>query len=142
MTDSGLKACLPMRMLVVDDDDLMAGMVAEHFREIGFEVAVVRNGQEALAAMDADLPDVVLCDRRMPVLSGAGLLETVRARDAAWQRVAFVFLTGLSDHRDRMSMLPLSPDGYICKPIDFPRAERELAVAIEHARHRFAALQS
>lgn len=142
MTDSGLTACLPMRMLVVDDDDLMAEMVAEHFRTVGFEVAVVRDGQQALEAMEAALPDVVLCDRRMPVLSGAGLLETVRGRDAAWQRVTFVFMTGLSDHRDRMAMLRLSPDGYICKPIDFPRAERELVVAIAHARERSAALQS
>jgi DNA-binding response OmpR family regulator len=130
-----------MNMLVVDDDDMMAELVALHFSEAGYSIKVAGSGEAALAMMEASLPDVVLCDRRMPGMSGADLLEMVRSRDAAWQRVAFVFLTGLSDHRDRMSMLPLNPDGYLCKPLDFKRARVDVAAAIEHARARSAALQ-
>ena len=131
-----------MRMLVVDDDDMMAELVVEHFRAAGYEVKSFGSGEQALAAMEEDLPDVVLCDRRMPGMSGADLLETVRARDAAWQRMAFVFMTGLSDHRDRMSMLPLNPDGYLCKPIDFKAARIDVVTAIDHAKARSTAVQS
>lgn len=139
MADTGLQACLPMRMLIVDDDELIVAVVTDHYRGLGFEVETAPDGAAALRMMEQRLPDIVLCDRRMPGVSGADLLETMRSRSAAWQRVVFVFMTALSDHRDRFSMLPLHPDGYVCKPIDFEHADRELQQAIGHARARLAA---
>lgn len=137
--DSNTRNERPMTMLVVDDDDMMSELVGIHFSGAGYEVRIAPSGEDALARMEESLPDVVLCDRRMPGLSGADLLKAVRARDDSWQRVAFVFMTGLSDHRDRMAMLPLKPDGYICKPMDFKAALVDIAAAIAHAKERCAA---
>jgi len=134
MAENPIVRVLPLRLLIVDDDPFLIALLADHYRELGVDVEVAADGKAALDAMEKRRPDMVLCDRRMPALSGAELLQEVRARDASWQRVAFVFLTGLTDHRDRFAMLELNPDGYLGKPIDFERADRELAAILENKR--------
>ena len=139
MTDNPLTAFAPLRILVVDDDLFVSELTADHYRESGFTVEIAHDGKEALAAMEQCLPDLVLCDRRMPEMSGSELLEIVRSKDGDWKNIAFVFVTGLTDHRDRFAMLDLHPDGYICKPIDFAQADAELARIIARRREPPAA---
>lgn len=125
--DMPLKAFAPLRILIVEDDPLLADMAGDHYRAQGHDVETALNGRDALAAMEHARPDIVICDRRMPEMSGAELLETVRARGADWAKVIFAFATGLTDRRDRYAMLPLAPDAYFGKPLDFAQADRELA---------------
>jgi DNA-binding response OmpR family regulator len=127
MADNPLAAFAPLRILVVDDDPFVSELTADHYRDAGLTVEIARDGREALAAMERCLPDLVLCDRRMPEMSGSELLEVVRSREGEWKNVAFVFVTGLTDHRDRFAMLDLHPDGYICKPLDYDKADADLA---------------
>lgn len=134
MSENPLARFAPLHILVVDDDAFLAELAADHYREIGCRVELASDGKQALAMMEKEKPDLVLCDRRMPELSGAGLLETIRARDAEWQKIAFVFVTGLTDHRDRFAMLELRPDGYLCKPIDFAKEDAELARILDRKR--------
>ena len=117
----------PLSLLIVDDDPLMSELVCDHYRDLGHRVRHAANGREALAALEAERPDIILCDRRMPEMSGAQLLENLRARGKDWNALVFVFVTGLSDRRDRYAMLPLDPDDYFCKPIDFAAADARLA---------------
>jgi DNA-binding response OmpR family regulator len=70
----------------------------------------------------------------MPEMSGAELLAAVRGQGEKWAQVVFVFVTGLSDRRDRYAMLPLKPDDYFCKPIDFVEADRKLAAILQKRR--------
>jgi DNA-binding response OmpR family regulator len=139
MADNPLAPFAPLRILVVDDDSFVSELTADHYRESGFTVQIARDGKEALLAMESCLPDLVLCDRRMPEMSGSELLEIVRSREGAWKNVAFVFVTGLTDHRDRFAMLDLHPDGYICKPIDYDKADAELARIVARRRESPAA---
>lgn len=129
-----LRALAPLRVLIVDDDDFVRTVNFEHYRALGFEVEAAASGAEALRLMEARLPDLVLCDRRMPDLSGAEVLEEIRRRDSAWQRPAFVFVTALTDRRDRYAMMPLRPDGYVGKPIDFDKEDALLARILQARR--------
>lgn len=131
MSDSPLARFAPLHVLIVEDDLFMSELSADHYRGLGFTVDLAPDGKQALATMENRRPDIVLCDRRMPEMSGAALLEIVRGRDAEWQKIVFVFVTGLVDHRDRFAMLDLHPDGYLCKPIDFAVADAELAKILE-----------
>ena len=137
--ENPLKAFAPLRILVVDDDALIASVVVDHYRELGFDVAVASDGADALAQMEAQLPDLVLCDRKMPNMSGPELLENIRGRGPEWQQMAFVFVTALNDRRDRYAMMPLHPDGYLCKPIDFAKEDRLLAAILRTKRQAPAA---
>ena len=134
MTQNPLAQLAPLHVLIVDDDPFMAELSADHYQELGLSVEIAADGRQALALMDLRRPDLVLCDRRMPEMSGADLLTIIRARDPEWQKIVFVFVTGLVDHRDRFAMMNLHPDGYLCKPIDFADADLELARIIQRKR--------
>lgn len=134
MSNNSLADFAPLNVLIVDDDPFLAELSADHYRALGFSVEVAADGKQALAMMDVRRPDLVLCDRRMPELSGSELLEVIRSRDAEWQKIVFVFVTGLTDHRDRFAMLDLHPDGYLCKPINFERDDAELARFLNRRR--------
>ena len=131
MEDSPLRKFAPLHMLIVEDDSILADIAGDHYRDdIGFSVDQAGDGKQALQLMDIRRPDIVLCDRLMPEMSGSELLETVRARGPEWQQMVFVFVTGLNDRRDRYAMMPLSPDAYFCKPIDFNQADVKLAAIL------------
>lgn len=129
-----LGAFAPLRILVVDDDPLIAQIAVDHYQALELEVDSAQNGVEALAKMEAQLPDLVLCDRKMPEMSGAELLEAIRGRGPEWQRMVFIFVTALVDRRDHYAMMPLHPDGYICKPIDFAKEDWLLASILKRKR--------
>jgi DNA-binding response OmpR family regulator len=129
-----LQEFAPLRILVIEDDPLVSGLVVEHYQALGFDVDTAQNGAAALERMERQLPDLVLCDRKMPVMSGAELLEIIRLRGPEWQQMVFVFVTALDDRRDRYAMLPLRPDAYICKPIDFAREDAMLAALLGKKR--------
>ena len=124
---AALQAFGPQHMLIVDDDPMMQEILGEHFQSLGYRVDFAAEGATALATMEKQLPDIVLCDRVMPEVSGSKLLTEIRSRGDAWRNVIFVFVTALTDRRDRYAMLPLEPDGYINKPVDLARADQLLA---------------
>lgn len=134
MDEHPLSAFTPLRILIVDDDPFLAELACDHYRSHGHAVEHAADGAQALRLMEQQRPDIVLCDRRMPEMSGAELLEAVRARGEEWAQVVFVFVTGLNDRRDRYAMLPLKPDDYFCKPVDFAEADRKLAAILRSRR--------
>lgn len=134
MDEHPLHAFAPLRILIVDDDAFLAELSCDHYRSHGHVAERAADGAQALQLMERQRPDIVLCDRRMPGMSGAELLEVVRARGEEWAQVVFVFVTGLNDRRDRYAMLTLKPDDYFCKPVDFDEADRKLAAILRARR--------
>lgn len=134
MTDATLKSFAPLHMLVVDDDAMAREVLTDHYKQYGFTVDAAADGAAALAAIEARKPDLILCDRVMPTMSGAELLDVVRKRGAEWQDILFVFITALTDRRDRYAMMPLHPDAYLNKPIMFNEADRTLAELLQKKR--------
>ena len=84
------------KILNVDDDEDARESLTTFLRAAGHTVTCVPNGREALAALLADLPDVVLLDLLMPEIDGPSFLEVVRSY-LRIQSLPVVVLTGLSD---------------------------------------------
>lgn len=85
-----------MRILIVDDSKAMRMIVTRTLRQAGFadhEFSEATNGAEALAAIDAAAPDLVLSDWNMPEMSG---IELLRALRASGNPVTFGFVTSES----------------------------------------------
>lgn len=69
-----------IKVLVVDDENMVAQMYRDWLDDAGFQVEVANGGEEALRKIDEEV-DVVVLDRRMPLLSGDEVLESIRSDD-------------------------------------------------------------
>ncbi len=69
-----------IKVLVVDDESMVAQMYRDWLEDAGFQVEVANGGEEALRQIDEEV-DVVILDRRMPMLSGDEVLEAIRSQD-------------------------------------------------------------
>jgi DNA-binding NarL/FixJ family response regulator len=107
------------KILCIDDDRAVAEMVAEDLASRGFEVTVAYDGHEGLVAILKTMPDLVLCDVNMPVMSGLELLERLNGLAPRLGRIPFVFLTALCDRDSELRARRLGADDYVTKPIDF-----------------------
>lgn len=89
------------KILLVDDDDLLRGIYANKFREEGFEVTTVSNGQEAWRILErGDVPDLVFTGIIMPVMGGFELIVKMKAvPELATVPIAISSHRGLSEDR-------------------------------------------
>lgn len=104
------------QILLVDDEPMLANGLARMLRRHGFEAEVAVNGKEALERLAARDFDLVLCDVRMPVLDGPGMLRGLREEGRAAPPV--VMLTGYGDLADH-DLLSAGACEVCGKPIEF-----------------------
>ena len=107
------------KILCIEDDRETAALIAEELLDRGYEVTVAHDGREGLAAILRTMPDLVLSDISMPVMSGFELLERLIALAPRFSKMPFVFLTALTDRDNELRGRQLGADDYVTKPIDF-----------------------
>src|SRR6202035_2932497 len=109
----------PTKILCIEDDRETAALIAEELAERGYDVHVAHDGREGFAAILKFMPDLVLSDISMPVMSGFELLERLTALAPRFGNMPFVFLTALTDRDNELKGRQLGADDYVTKPIDF-----------------------
>jgi DNA-binding response OmpR family regulator len=107
------------KILCIEDDRETAALIAEEMVDRGYDVTVAHDGREGLSAILKTMPDLVLCDISMPVISGFELLERLTALAPRFSKMPFVFLTALTDRDNELKGRQLGADDYVTKPIDF-----------------------
>lgn len=105
-----------MRVLVVEDERLLADAVVEWLRREAFAVDVVYDGAAALERLTVNDYDVVVLDRDLPLVHGDEVCRTV-ADSPATARV--LMLTAAGEVRDRVAGLAIGADDYLPKPFAF-----------------------
>lgn len=113
------------RLLVVDDEAKLLRAVAVTLREEGYEVATARSGAEALVAVNASVPHLIISDIRMPGMDGYQLARALRASPRT-ELIPVIFLTAKGERKDRLAGIRAGVDAYLTKPFD---PEELLAVA-------------
>src|SRR5216684_3767406 len=101
------------RILCIEDDRETASLIAEELAERGYDVHVAHDGREGFAAILKLLPDLVLSDISMPVMSGFELLERLTALVPRFRNMPFVFLTALTDRDNELKGRQLGADDYV-----------------------------
>ena len=101
------------RVLVVDDEAMLADLLAQALRHEGWETATAKDGLDALAKATSFHPDVVILDVQMPRMDGLETLERLRARDP---ELPVLFLTARDAVADRVQGLRAGADDYVTKP--------------------------
>ena len=107
------------KILCIEDDRETAALIAEELVERGFEISIAHDGRAGLAAILKNMPDLVLSDISMPVMSGFELLERLTALEPRFAKMPFIFLTALTDRDNELKGRHLGADDYVTKPIDF-----------------------
>jgi DNA-binding response OmpR family regulator len=112
-----------MRILVVEDEPVLADAVADGLRADAHAVDVVNDGASALERLGVHDYDVVVLDRDLPVVHGDDVCRTLVADGAS---VRVLMLTAAADLDDRVTGLTLGADDYLTKPFAF----RELSARV------------
>jgi DNA-binding NarL/FixJ family response regulator len=115
----GPRAKQSQRILCIEDDRETAGLLQEALVDLGYLVEIAHSGAEGMRVIDADRPDLVLCDLNMPGMSGFEVLERVAAHRPGLHNMPFLFLTALTDRESELRGRRLGADDYVGKPIDF-----------------------
>jgi two-component system response regulator BaeR len=100
------------RILVVEDDPVLATLLRETLEDEGFAIDVLDEGQGVAAWVRAYQPAAVLLDLVLPGKDGFAICREIRA----FSTVPLIMVTGRVDEIDRLSGLDLGADDYICKP--------------------------
>jgi DNA-binding response OmpR family regulator len=105
-----------MRVLVVEDHEVLATAIAAGLRREGMAVDLALDGRDALDRLSGTRYDVVVLDRDLPGVHGDEVCRTIVAGDSG-SRV--LMLTAASTVRDKVDGLGLGADDYLAKPFDF-----------------------
>ncbi len=116
-------------ILVIEDEESLRELLQDELTSLGFRIITARNGVDGLEKLQDAEPDLIICDRAMPAMTGYELLERIRGIYPQYRDLPFIFLTALTDQRDRLAVRDLKPTAYLEKPLDF----NELVQAIEKA---------
>ncbi|WP_156302734.1 GGDEF domain-containing response regulator, partial [Methylogaea oryzae] len=124
-----------MNILLADDSRATATPTIHFLTTQGYRVTHVLNGQEALAAYQADRPDLVLMDVVMPIMDGIEATRRIKGLGGArW--VPLMLMTGLSQQDEIVAGLDAGADDYLIKPISF-----QVLSARMRSMHRIATMQ-
>ena len=115
------------KVLVVDDEPQIRRALSLNLGARAFEVIEATTGEDALAAVRTEAPDVLLLDLGLPDLDGLTVLGQLRE----WSDVAVIVLTARDDEASRLQAFELGADDYVTKPFDMTDlVERISAVVV------------
>jgi DNA-binding response OmpR family regulator len=125
------------RVLVVDDDLTIAGVVGDYLQDAGLETRHAADGQSALSLAREWAPDIVVLDLMLPGIDGLEVCQRLRAEREGQPPVPVIMLTALGEESDRVAGLETGADDYVTKPF----SPRELTLRIQAVLRRAAAPQ-
>jgi len=115
-------------VLVVDDEPPIVDLLTYNLKRSGYQVAVARDGEEALAVARRERPDLIILDLMLPRLDGLEVCRAIRRE----RDVPIIMLTARESEIDRVVGLELGADDYVVKPFSV----RELMVRVKNVLRR------
>ncbi len=103
-------------ILVIEDDSSLRDTLSIHLRSAGYTVRVAADATEAIRAILAGVPDLILSDVTLPYMDGFELLDVLR-RDETTRSTPVILLTGLVDDDNYVRGIRLGATAYLTKPV-------------------------
>jgi DNA-binding response OmpR family regulator len=120
---TGAGSGVPLRALVVDDEEHLARLVADYLTREGFAAQVALDGEHALEFARAGHPDVVILDLMLPGIDGVEVCRELRTFTDAY----VIMLTARAEEVDKLIGLAVGADDYLTKPF----SPRELVARVK-----------
>ena len=121
------------RILVVEDDQDIAGLVAHHLERAGYITEILNAGTDVVPRVSREPPDLVVLDLMLPELSGLEVCRTIRATPSIAD-VPIIMLTAKSEETDRLIGLELGADDYVTKPFSPKELVARVGAVLRRAR--------
>lgn len=103
----------PIRVLIAEDEELLAGMLEDALNFAGYDVQVAPTGSKAMETVDEQRPNVILLDVNLPDFSGFAIAERLRNRSLT---IPIIFLTARDTPKDVRDGFLAGGDDYLTKP--------------------------
>jgi two-component system phosphate regulon response regulator PhoB len=103
------------RVLIIEDERALIEVLSYNFEREGYEVIVATDGQEGLRKAQTQLPDIIILDLMLPVLSGLDVCREIRAGERT-KHIPIVMLTAKAEETDQVVGFSLGADDYVTKP--------------------------
>ncbi|MCH7698524.1 MAG: response regulator transcription factor, partial [Chloroflexi bacterium] len=116
------------RVLVVEDEPMVAEVVERYLRRDGYDVAIVHDGKAALEEFQTFAPDLVVLDLMLPKIDGREVCRRIRSRS----QTPVIMLTARGEEIDKLVGLELGADDYVTKPF----SPRELVARVKAVLRR------
>src|SRR6266498_1644922 len=117
------------KVLIVEDDEVIARGMVDHLRAAGFDPVAVGRGELGIARLRYENPDVCVLDLMLPGVDGWRLIETVRAEGIG---TPIVVVSARGTEHDRVHALEIGADDYLVKPFSM----KELVARVRAAARR------
>lgn len=122
-----------MRLLLVEDDELLGDAVKTGLTQYGYLVEWLRDGESARSVIKTESFDLILLDLGLPKLSGLNLLQGLRQ---AQNKTPIIILTARESVEDRIKGLDCGADDYIIKPFDLNELSARIRALIRRSQGR------
>jgi len=116
------------KVLVVEDEPMVAEVVERYLRRDGYDVSIVHDGKAAIDEFAAFAPDLVVLDLMLPKVDGREVCRTIRSRS----QTPVIMLTARGEEIDKLVGLELGADDYVTKPF----SPRELVARVKAVLRR------
>ena len=117
------------KVLIVEDDEVIADGMARHLSAAGFDPVRVGRGDQGLARLRYEQPDVCVLDLMLPAVDGWTMIETIRAEGIG---TPIVVVSARGTEHDRVHALEIGADDYLVKPFSM----KELVARVQAAARR------
>jgi two-component system alkaline phosphatase synthesis response regulator PhoP len=117
------------KVLIVEDDDVIASSMSQHLSGAGFDPVTVGRGEVGLARLRYEAPDVLVLDLMLPGLDGWSLIESARAEGIG---TPIIVVSARGTEHDRVHALQIGADDYLVKPFSM----KELVARVQAAARR------
>src|SRR5213083_176796 len=121
------------KVLIIEDDDVIAQGMASHLSAAGFDPLWVNRGEPGLARLRYENPDVCVLDLMLPGVDGWRLIETVRAEGIG---TPIVVVSARGTEHDRIHALEIGADDYLVKPFSMNELVARVRAASRRAQRR------
>ena len=111
---------MPVKILLVEDNEMNRDMLSRRLLRNGFEVVMAVDGQQAVDMATSDKPDIILMDMSLPVLDGWEATRQVKA-NAATKAIPVIALTAHAMAEDEQKARAAGCDDFDTKPVDIAR---------------------
>lgn len=122
-----------MRLLLVEDDELLGDAVKTGLIQFGYVVDWVKDGETARSVIKTELFELIILDLGLPKLSGIGLLQSIRADQ---NTTPVIILTACESVEDRIKGLDSGADDYIVKPFDLNELGARIRALVRRSQGR------